>query len=244
MPRDLRVFAEYVGIPELPILVTRFLLETLCETSGGDDVWDTFNDDRWEDTLHEYEITVSGVWLFHSMTLQYNSTKDIEGNRGGKHKEIIRANPYYRGHGRFDCALIETNPEEPGMSGLDMVQVMLLFSVRVGARKIPMALVQWFRKVSGSPDKDTGMWIVEREYDEDGFLHCSVVHLNSIFRSVHLVPVFGPDPVSTNINRHATLRVFTRFFVNTYSDYHIHETLYDLERGKHSNRDPRNHTYL
>ncbi|KAG2030712.1 hypothetical protein BDR03DRAFT_936581 [Suillus americanus] len=87
----------------------------------------------------------------------------------------------------------------------------------------PCALVQWFKRVADSPDEITGMWVVEPELLEDG-AHCvSVIHLDSIFRAAHLIPVFGGDFVPTNLTYSQTLDAFCTYYVNNFIDHHAYE---------------------
>jgi hypothetical protein len=227
MPSNLCSLADFFGVHDLPILVSRYLLEFVCGIPIGDPFWSEFEEERWEDALGARGATVERVNVFHSVTLRYYSPIDPVGARGGQRKEIIRANPCYRGYSRHDCVLIETDSSQPGMSGLDVAQVLLVFSCLVDEDFIPMVLIQWFRKVSDKPDEDTGMWLVEREVHRDGSPHYSIQNLDCIFRSVHLLPVFGRDPVPSDVSCHDSLQVFQRFFVSPYSDHHIHEMLYE-----------------
>jgi len=46
---------------------------------------------------------------------------------------------------------------------------------------------------SDRPDPDTGMWIVEPEYDENNFQSISVIHIDTILCAAHLLPIFDGD---------------------------------------------------
>jgi hypothetical protein len=234
VPSNIRDLASHVGVRRLPGLVARYLLGSVCSISEDDSYWETFDEDRWEDALRDKCVRVGKVSTFHSVTMRYYSPIDLDGSRGGELKEIIRANPHYRGDPRYDTILIETDPERTGMSGLDVAQLKLVFTCQVNEKVIPLVLIQWFQKVSDTPDRDTGMWIVEREACVDQTPHYSVLHIDCIFRSVHLLPVFGPDPVTTGLGAHDVLQEFPQFFVNAYSDYHLHEVIYDVDTACHS----------
>ena len=55
----------------------------------------------------------------------------------------------------------------------------------------------------------------------------SVVHVDSMVRAAHLLPVFkGDATVPREINFSHTLDVFTAFYVNKYIYYHAFETVF------------------
>ena len=113
------------------------------------------------------------------------------------------------------------------MKGMDVARVHLFFSFKLGGELFSCALVHCFSKVFDEPDPNNGLWIVEPNVDQDGYWVISVVHIDSIVRATHLLPVFKSDmPILRNINFSHTLDVFTAFYVNKYIDYHAFETLF------------------
>ena len=71
------------------------------------------------------------------------------------------------------------------------------------------------------------MWIVEPDLDRNDYWVMSIVHVDSIVRATHLLPVFKVDtPVPREINFSHTLDIFTAFYVNKYIDYHAFETMF------------------
>ena len=113
------------------------------------------------------------------------------------------------------------------MKGLDIARTHLLFSFELGDESFSCALVHHFSKSFDEPDPDNGMWIVEPNFDNDGYRVMSIVHVDCIVRAAHLLPVFrGDAPVPRNLNFTHTLDVFTAFYVNKYIDYHAFETLF------------------
>ena len=83
----------------------------------------------------------------------------------------------------------------------------------------PCALVHWFSHVGDLPDDCTGMWVVEPDLD-GGEPFTSIIHLDTIVRASHLLPVFGQGHVSRTLSFTDTLDTFTRFYVNKYIDHH------------------------
>ena len=54
----------------------------------------------------------------------------------------------------------------------------------------------------------------------------SVIHVDSIVRAAHLLPVFKNETlIPREINFTNTLNVFKAFYLNKYIDYHSFETL-------------------
>ena len=43
--------------------------------------------------------------------------------------------------------------------------------------------------------EETGLWVVEPDLDVDGAHILDVIDARTIFRSVHLIPVFGGQPI-------------------------------------------------
>jgi len=110
---------------------------------------------------------------------------------------------------------------------LEIARVHLLFSFEAEEQVYPCALVHDFCKTYSEPDPDNGMWIVEPEYTIDGSRSMSVVHVDSIVRAAHLLPVFGrPSSIPPQIKFSLTLDSFRAFYVNRYIDYHAFETVF------------------
>ena len=112
------------------------------------------------------------------------------------------------------------------MSGLEVARVRLFFLFALGEETFECALVHEFCKTFTDPDPDNGLWVFEPDYDGDGDRIMSVVHINSIVRAAHLLPIFrGETPIPTEINFTNTLDVFQAFYLNKYIDYHAFEIL-------------------
>ena len=132
------------------------------------------------------------------------------------HREHIRATPSWRqGHPRYDCVFLNSRPELDGMRALDVVRVLLFFSFTFEDVTYPCALVRWFSVVGNEPDEDTGMWMVRPEVTDDGLPDISVIHLDCIVRAVHLLPVYGDNPIPRSISLHNSLDAFAAFYVTS-----------------------------
>jgi hypothetical protein len=138
--------------------------------------------------------------------------------------ERIRAVKSWRkGPARHDCIFVETDPDAPGMAGLDIARVILFFSCTFDGLKYPCALVQWFSRVGQSADPGTGMWVVEPDVTDEGVPIASVIHLDTIVRAAHLLPVFKDEVVSRDLLFSDTLDKFQLFYVNKFVDHHAFE---------------------
>lgn len=144
------------------------------------------------------------------------------------YREVIRSTPFWpRGDipgPRRDCIFVDAGDSEGvGMRGLQVARVYLFFKISHNGVDYPCALVHWY-STSSEPDADTGMWIVHPESSSRGARHMSVIHLDSIIRGAHLLPVFPSDaPVYREINYMNVLDVYTSFYVNKFVDHHAFE---------------------
>ncbi|KAH9033904.1 hypothetical protein EDB85DRAFT_2073730 [Lactarius pseudohatsudake] len=108
---------------------------------------------------------------------------------------------------RYDVVLVNMgdggNKALP-MSGYAAARVLLFFSLEHSGETFPAALVWWYTLSddSGHRDEATGMWLVEREYNRDQKPHLAVIHIDTIFRAVHLLPYFGQEHVSEALLLH------------------------------------------
>jgi hypothetical protein len=135
--------------------------------------------------------------------------------------ERIRACPSWQnGPHRNDCLFATKDIELPGMQGLHAARVILFFSIKHEGCFYPCALVQWF-VLKGCDE--TGMWIVEREWADDGTQVSSVIHLDCVVRGAHLVPVYGTEFLPRYINYSNSLDLFLAYYVSKYVDHHANE---------------------
>ena len=142
------------------------------------------------------------------------------------YRQRIRCNPSWYGHPRQDTVFVVEDEDQPGMEGMLIARLRLLFSF-VDADDgdvVPCALVSWFVPTQGEHDPETGMWTVEPE----GTRACrpvQVIPLKSIARGAHLLPKYGSGFLPNTISHVNALDVFQAYFVNSYIDHHCHEFL-------------------
>jgi hypothetical protein len=217
-PRDIDDLGAMINI-DITSLTRRFLFQQLnpdSETLGSElNIW-------------ECPDIQGQISVFHSAVATYYAPSDLSGV-GGMYRERIRATPSWKKGGmtiaRYDCVFAAGDPSVSTVQGLLVGRVRLLFSFCHLSTVYPCALLNWFEAVGDAPDADTGMWIVRPDLAADGSRLTSVVHLDSIFRGAHLVPVFGETFVPALLHFSSTLDKFRAFYVNKYIDHHAFEIL-------------------
>jgi hypothetical protein len=141
-------------------------------------------------------------------------------------ERIHATNAWWNGPARYDCVFVNTDPSENGMLGLDIARVRLLFSFKHEGTIFPCALVHWFSRIGDSADEDTGMWIVQPDLAEDGTNKAAVIHIDTIFRAAHLMPVYGDEAVPRFLSFTHSLDAFNSYYVNKYIDHHAFEVAF------------------
>lgn len=163
------------------------------------------------------------IAIYPSAVATFYSPSDISGVGGMRNERIHATKSWRKGPPRYDCIFVETDPDAPGMAGLDIARVYLFFSCTFNGVKYPCALVHWFSRVGQSADPGTGMWIVEPDFTDDEVPITSVIHLDTIIRAAHLLPVFKEKFVSRDLSFSDTLNHFQLFYVNKFIDHHAFE---------------------
>ncbi|KAI9059928.1 hypothetical protein FKP32DRAFT_1579107 [Trametes sanguinea] len=141
-----------------------------------------------------------------------------------KQERIRACRSWRKGPARYDCAFVADAEDLPGFRGLAVVRVHLLFSFKFSRNvTYPCALVSWFVPVGDQPCNKTGMWIVEPQMDAYGLPVMSVIHLDCMVRSAHLIGVAGDHHLPRTLKHTDSLDAFNAFYVNKYADHHAHE---------------------
>jgi hypothetical protein len=203
--------------PNFPILVRRFLYDQLNLASPIPS----------HEILESAYPTIEGnICTFNSAIATFHAPSDISGITGIR-REFIRATSSWRnGPARYDCVLVNANPDVDHARGFEIARVFLFFSFLHQDRGYPCALIQWFSFVGTERDEDTGYWIVEPDVGDDHGPDLAVIHVDSIFRAVHLMPVTGSaDIVPRYITMDSSLDTFNLFYVNNFVDHHAFATL-------------------
>jgi len=199
--------AMEIGLPDFPGLIEQFIYNQQHPDNASDD------------SSLDFPTFYGKITIYPSAVATFHAPSDISGV-GGMRRERIRAVKSWRkGPGRYDTIFINTNSSMEGMEGLDVARARLFFSFSHEGVEYPCAVVQWFSRVGDSPDELTGMWKVEPDQDQT----LAVIHLDTIVRAAHLLPVFGPGRVSRSLSFTNMLDTFHRFYINKYVDHHAFE---------------------
>ena len=142
-------------------------------------------------------------------------------------REHIRATSSWRkGQARYDTVLVNSNPEVEGVRGFEVARVFLLFSFQHENKEYPSALIQWYSHVGSEPDDETRLWMVEPDTNDAGDPHLAIIHLDTIYRAVHLLPAHQNNTfVKRTITMHSSLDMFQLFYINRFADHQSFEVL-------------------
>lgn len=217
-PHTVHGLGQKIGIPNLPDLVFKYLCEQVPDTTTP------------HTQLPRINIShVDHLKIFHSARAIFCAPSNPSTTTGMRH-ETIRATPTWnRGEipgPRYDCVFVSngSDSDESVMSDLLVARVLLFFSFSFNDVPHRCALVHWFSVLGDHPDPNNGMWVVTPDHP-NGVRNLSVIHIDSIFRAAHLLPIFDSAPLPRTFNYTKTLDSFQGFYVNKYVDYHAYETV-------------------
>ncbi|KAG1884298.1 hypothetical protein F4604DRAFT_1878722 [Suillus subluteus] len=148
------------------------------------------------------------IQVFNSASSTFYAPSDRSGI-GGMHWEHIRSCPLWRKEAPcYDCVFVNTDAGVEGMGGMDIARVICFFSFMFEAVLYPCAVVHWFNKVNDRPDEDTGMWIVQPSYDIAHLPSIGIVHVDSIYRTAHLIPIYGTHAIPYDLKYYDSYDAF------------------------------------
>ncbi|KAG1793319.1 uncharacterized protein HD556DRAFT_1432311 [Suillus plorans] len=195
--RMVPVLAKEVDVPHLRCLIRHFLFSQLFpkDPRNPEDV------PAATCPRHEGKLCV-----FNSAATTFYAPSDPSGI-GGMRREHIRTCPYWRNiYARNDCVFIHTDSDLEGI-------VVCFFSFKFKKKVYPCALIHWFDKVSDCTDEDTGMWMVRPSFHDDDSQHLAVIHIESIYRASHLIPVYGSDFIPHSLKFYHSYDDFRTFYI-------------------------------
>ncbi|ETW85029.1 hypothetical protein HETIRDRAFT_308646 [Heterobasidion irregulare TC 32-1] len=202
--------------PELKTLMQHFLFEQLY----GHGEHDITADDISADDLPRFKGRLS---IYHSATITFYCPTELAGI-GGMRRETVRSTPRWYGKDeRRDTVLVQVGPEDDLMRGMLVARVLRFVSFIHQGVRYPCAIVNWFVPKDNEPDRLTGMWIVKPE-KLNGQRSIGIVHVDTIFRACQLIGVYGTTPIPLDFHFSYSLDTFKEFYVNSYVDYHAHES--------------------
>ena len=110
-----------------------------------------------------------------------------------------------------------------GMRAYDVACVLAFFSFTFKGTYFPCAVIRWFDKVGDGPDENTGMWVVRPACLPSHAPKLAVIHIDTIYRVAHLIPVYGSRSIPRDIQPHESYDTFRSFYVNKFADHHAFE---------------------
>jgi hypothetical protein len=134
------------------------------------------------------------------------------------HQERIHSTPSWYDRPRCDTVFVVLDESLPGVEGMVIAQVQLFFSFNYKRVDYACAYVNWLVRDDDKPDHDTGLWTVSLEEEHCGVLTSQVIDVRTIARAAHLIPVYGSDSISPDIQYYNSLDGYKSFFVNSFVD--------------------------
>lgn len=212
--RNVLALADELHLPSLPALIRRFLYEQ----TRPDNALDAYDVPLAACPRYEGKISV-----FNSACSRFYAPSDLSGI-GGMRVEHIRSCPMWRNEfSRHDCVFVNTGSDTEGIRGLDVARVRAFFSFNYAGTVYPCAIVRWFDVIGGSPDPETGMWVVRPAYYANHAPTHTIIHVDTIYRAAHLIPIYGNQFLPLDITLHMSYDAFRAYYVNKYVDHHAFE---------------------
>jgi hypothetical protein len=206
---------ESLKLPSFPKLLRKFLYEQLHDS------------DNTASSSQDSHPRINGrVHVFNSAIATFYAPSDISGITSMRREHIRATSSWRKGQARYDTVLVNSNPKVEGVRGFEVARVFFFFSFWHENKEYPCALIQWYSHVGSEPDGDTGLWMVEPDTDDAGDPHLTVIHLDSIYRAVHLLPAHQNSTfVERTITMHSSLDTFQLFYINKFVDHQSFEVL-------------------
>ncbi|KAI6029818.1 hypothetical protein PISMIDRAFT_105752, partial [Pisolithus microcarpus 441] len=131
---------------------------------------------------------------------------------------------WHHGLAQYDTIFVSMDDTFNGMLSMEIARVLCFFSfVYTNGYSYSCALIHWFDRIADELDNLMGMWMVGPSFMVDGSKNLSVIHIDSIVHSVHLLPIFRCEQVPQSVDFHNSLDIYCGFYVNRFADYHAFE---------------------
>jgi len=211
--------AQQLQQPTFQTLVKKFLYRQLYPNS----------EISFAEALKNFYLEIDDkIHIRNSAVATFRAHSDICGIYGMRREHIRATSSWRGGPARYDCVLVNLDQDLEGARAFEIARVYLFFSFRHQNKTYPCALIQWYSYVGTQPDEDTGLWKVELDTEDDGNPCLAVIHLEAIFRAVHLMPAYHTvtaEFINKTITMHSSLDTFNLFYVNRFVDHHLFANL-------------------
>ncbi|KAF5365298.1 hypothetical protein D9758_005472 [Tetrapyrgos nigripes] len=132
------------------------------------------------------------IFLHHSARAFFFAPSDASGLGGMRHELIRSVKSWRKGPARYDCVFMEGDDGgEVGFEGLLVGRVFAFLQFKYGEVHYPCALIHWFSTAGSSSCDETGMWMVQPDFDRGENPIMEVVHIDCLYRSAHLIGITG-----------------------------------------------------
>ncbi|KAG1866578.1 hypothetical protein DFJ58DRAFT_714545 [Suillus subalutaceus] len=227
--RSVLALADELHLPSLPALIRRFLYEQTRPDNTLDALSSYLRVLSYDVPLAACPRYEGKVSVFNSACSRFHAPSDLSGI-GGMRVEHIRSCPMWRNEfSCHDCVFVNTGSDTEGIRGLDVARVRAFFSFNYAGTVYPCAIVCWFDVIGGSPDPETGMWVVRPAYYANHAPTHTIIHAveiasaDTIYCAAHLIPIYSNQFLPLDITLHVSYDAFRAYYVNKYVDHHTFE---------------------
>ena len=181
-------------------------------------------------SIHWLTTSVSHLLVFHSADAIFHAPNNLSGTSSMYH-ETICSTPQWKSGGTIgphcDCVFLDNGSDKLGARSVDVARVHLFFSFELEKQVYPCALVQDFHMTFTEPDPDNGMRVVKPTFNTNGSRSMSIVHVDLIVRTTHLLPIFqASSTLPPQLTFCQTLDSFRAFYINKYINYYVFKTVF------------------
>lgn len=215
-PKDMQSLIIHLALPSLKDAIRRFLYDQFNPDSKTMGM--AVNLSRCPKISNDLQIN-----LYHHAISLFRAPSDVSGINCMR-REFIRANPNWRNDGsRYDCVLVDVGAAEDGFRTFEVAQVKFFFAFTYKEKLYECAYVHWFEHWGDGRCDVTGMWRVVPQIVNRNQRLSGVIHLDTIFRAVHLMPVRAEELTPEEMRPSDTLSAFPAYYVNKFADHLSHE---------------------
>lgn len=177
------------------------------------------------------------LWTIHTAAIAtFHAPSNLSGVGGMKCKHIHAIGCWRKCPGCYDTMFINTSSNNAsvntedlsvhGILGLEVAHAHLFFSFALDGVKYQCTKVHWFSRTTNMLHNVTGMHVIKPDHLPNGWPATAVIHLDTVFRAAHLLPVFSTHPTPSKHQQfEQTLNLFSEFYVNRYINHHAFEVL-------------------
>ena len=131
------MLTEHLSMPNLPLLVQRFLFDQLNHNEPP----------VVEQPWANLPVIQSKFLVYHSAHAIFYAPSNVSGSHG-MHRQIIWSTPSWHQKGpQYDCVLVVEDQDKPGMRGMIVGRVRTFLSFSYDDTVYPCALIDRFKRV-------------------------------------------------------------------------------------------------